>query len=50
VIQIKSMQDVHAQNFNGLHHEEENVHIQGQDLFEERNYCNLKIYLAAKYH
>jgi hypothetical protein len=27
IIQIESMQDVHAQNFNGLHHGEESVHI-----------------------
>jgi len=37
VIQIESMQHVHAQNFNGLHHGEENVHIQGQDLSGEQN-------------
>jgi hypothetical protein len=28
-IQIESMQDVHAQSFTRLHHNEENVHIQG---------------------
>lgn len=50
VIQIESMQDVHAQNFNGLHQGEENVHIQGQDLSEEQNRRNLKIYLAAQHH
>jgi hypothetical protein len=49
VIQIESMQDVHAQNFNGLHHGEENVHIQGQDLFGEQNRCNLNIYLAEQH-
>jgi hypothetical protein len=29
VIQIESMQDVHAKNLNGLYHGEDNVHIQG---------------------
>ncbi len=29
MIQIESMQHVHAQNLNGLHHDKENVHIQG---------------------
>jgi hypothetical protein len=27
MIQIENMQDVHAQNFKGLHHGDENVHI-----------------------
>jgi hypothetical protein len=35
IIQIENMQDVHAKKLNGLHHGEDNVHIQGQELFEE---------------
>jgi len=50
MIQIESMQDVHAQNFNGLHHGKENVHIQGQKLSKEQNHHNLEIYLIAQRH
>ncbi len=35
VIQIESMQDVRAKKLNGLHHGEDNVHIQGQELLKE---------------
>jgi hypothetical protein len=35
IIQIESMQDVHAKTLNGLHHGEDNVHIQGRELLEE---------------
>jgi hypothetical protein len=33
-----------------LHHGEENVHIQGQDVSGEQNRCNLKIYLVMQHH
>jgi hypothetical protein len=35
IIQIENMQDVHAKKLNGLHHGEDNVHIQGRKLFEK---------------
>jgi hypothetical protein len=35
IIQIERMQDVHAKKLNGLHHGEDNVHIQGRELLEE---------------
>ncbi len=50
MIQIESMQDVPAQNFNGLHHGKENVHIQGQKLSREQNHHNLEIYLVSQRH
>ncbi len=48
MIQIESMQDVLAQNFNGLHHDKENVHIQGRKLSREQNCHNLEIYLTTQ--
>jgi hypothetical protein len=50
MIHIESMQDVDAQNFNGLHHGKENVHIQSQKLSREQNHRLLEIYLVAQCH
>jgi hypothetical protein len=50
MIQIENMQDVDAQNFNGLHHGKENVHIQIRKFFREQNRRNLEIYLVAQHH
>jgi hypothetical protein len=50
MIQIESMRDVDAQNFNGLHYGKENVHIQNQTFFREQNRRNLEIYLIAQHH
>jgi hypothetical protein len=50
VIQIENMQDVHAHNFNGLHHGEKNVHILGRELSKEQNCRNLEIYFATQHH
>jgi len=50
MIQIESMQHVHAQNLNGLHHGKENVHIQGRKFSKKPNHCNLEIYLVVQCH